>query len=151
MDFSRRVGGDAEVCDLERDRLGAVAHRDRDCVAASSVTTRSDDCSLAVVLGLGLEPVDNDTVAGRKGGLGPLELVHERHALGERLGRRAAVGLRGVAAVIDDVAEEICECLGTVVAEQALGQPTLPLGLKSGRSLARDLADARSLRLKIKG
>ena len=89
--FSRRVGGDAEVCDLERDRLGPVAHLDRDCVAASSVTARSDDCGLAVVFRLRAQPVDDDTVAGRKGGLGPLELVHERHALRERLGRRAAV------------------------------------------------------------
>ena len=61
--MSRRVGGDAEVRDLERDRLGPVAHLDRDCVAASSVTARSDGCGLAIVLGLGLEPVDDDLVA----------------------------------------------------------------------------------------
>ena len=104
--FSRRVvGGDAEVCDLERNRLGPVAHLDRDCVAASSVAARSDDRGLAVVFRLRAQPADDDTVAGRKGGLGPLELVHERHALGERLGRRAAVRRLLVAAVVDYVAD----------------------------------------------
>ena len=54
--------GRAEVGELERDRLGAVAHLDGDREASARVDAAADDRGLAVVLGLGFEALDDDLV-----------------------------------------------------------------------------------------
>ena len=58
--------GRAEVGELERDRLGAVAHLDGDREASARVDAAADDGGLAVVLGFSLEAFDDDLVADRE-------------------------------------------------------------------------------------
>ena len=128
--------GRAEVGELERDRLGAVAHLDGDREASARVDAAADDCGLAIVLGLGFEALDDDLVTDGERRREALELVDERDARGERLGRRAAVGLRGVAAVVNDVADEVGERVAAAAEAIVVGTCTA-----SYRGVAVELHD----------
>ena len=65
-----------------------------------ALTRPRTTAALPLYLGLGFEALDDDLVADGERRLEALELVDERDARRERLGRRAAVRLRLVAAVV---------------------------------------------------